>query len=536
MKNILKYIAGTLLASFIIAACNDDEGNYNYLTEDELNEQIIRIDTTGMENRYAFSSRYNLGDVIKLSPKVHYLYPEDLKYSWIVYDYPYSSVEVGNTTMYPQPDTISHELNIEWTVDLKPGWHTCQFIVQDTVRGLSASMNMGGYFTVNSAGSRSGVFLLSEYDGQTDIDFYSSNLCLIYEGDVAVPHYYSQELGHGMLPGKPIYMGYAGDSWSGGYYYVFTEDNAYRLNFDGLELMETFDEMFYQTPNYRPQMMRFVNNCEFLVNDGKLHVLYHDKANDRKFSAPISGDYQAGVYLNDETRTTWRPTAGAINADQIIFDEKNMKFRPYFQRDIQIGEFRPTVADAFADANKIPAKPIAMRGGAGGKTYAIIPVDGIPYFYMFNFYNVVDDGDLSADGANSIIDLSGCKDIMNLKYFTANNHGSAFYYATDKTLYSFSPTSGQTTANEIYTCADGEEITCLTVFYSEGGGGFPTAGYALWIGVWDESKKEGKLLEWEIDADNGVPSVFWGPMFGADRAETPYVTTGFGKIKSIVAI
>ena len=60
MKNILKYIAGTLLASFIIAACNDDEGNYNYLTEDELNELIIRIDTTGMENRYAFSSRYNM--------------------------------------------------------------------------------------------------------------------------------------------------------------------------------------------------------------------------------------------------------------------------------------------------------------------------------------------------------------------------------------------------------------------------------------------------------------------------------------------
>ena len=79
MKNILKYIAGTLLASFLIAACNDDEGNYNYLTEDELQEQIIRIDTTGMENRFAFSARYNPGDVIELSPKVHYPHPEDLK-------------------------------------------------------------------------------------------------------------------------------------------------------------------------------------------------------------------------------------------------------------------------------------------------------------------------------------------------------------------------------------------------------------------------------------------------------------------------
>ena len=535
MRNILKYIAGTLLASFLIAACNDDEGNYNYLTEDELQEQIIRIDTTGMENRFAFSSRYNPGDVIELFPKVHYPHPEDLKYSWIVYPYPYSSVEVGNTSMYPKPDTISHDLNIKWTVDLEPGMHKCHLIVQDTVRGLSASMDMGGYFTINSLGSRSGVFLLSEYDGQTDIEFYSSLLCLIYEDDTAVPHYYSQELGHGMLPGKPKFMGYAGDSWSGGYYYVFTEDNAYRLNFDGLELMETFDEMFYQAPEYNPQMMYEANNCEFLINNGKLHVLYTNKGNDRKFSAPISGDYEAGVYLNDETRTTWRPTEGAINADQIIFDTKHKKFRPYFPQDIQISEFGPTKGDAFADANNVPAVPIAMGGGQGGKTYAIVPVEGVPYLYMFNFYNVVDDGDLSADGANSIINLSGCKDIMNLKFFSGNNHGSAFYYATDKTLYSFSPTSGQTTANEIYTCAEGEEITSLSVFYGKGGGGFPTAGYALWIGVWDESKKEGKLLEWEIDADNGVPSVFWGPMFGAEH-DTPHVTTGFGKIKSIVAI
>ena len=59
MRNLVKYIAGTLLASFVVAACHEDEGNYTYLTEDELKSQIIRIDTTGMENRYAFSSKYN---------------------------------------------------------------------------------------------------------------------------------------------------------------------------------------------------------------------------------------------------------------------------------------------------------------------------------------------------------------------------------------------------------------------------------------------------------------------------------------------
>lgn len=530
MKNILKYITGLMLVSWFVAACNEDEGNYTYLTEDELKAQLIEIDTTGMgSERFVFSGSYNAGDVVKMSPKVKYLYPEDLKYSWIVYPYPYTAVEVGNTSVYPQPDTISHELNVEWTVDLEPGWHTCHLIVEDPVRGLSASMQMGSYFTINKPGSRSGVFVLSEYDGQTDIDFYTSALCLIYGGDSFIPHYYSEELGHGMIPGKPEFI-----TWGKDYYYVFTENNGYRLNFAGLELMETFDEMFYNAPAYRPQMMRYINSCEFLVNDGKLHVLYVNKGNDRKFSAPISGDYVAGTYLNDATRTTWRPVTGAISADQIIFDEKNMKYRPYFPQEAEVSEFRPTVPDAFADANLLPAKPLVTQGGEGGKTYAIVPVNGVPYLYMFNFYNVVDDGDLSASGANSVIDLSGCEELMNMKYFTSNYNGSAFFYATDKTLYSFSPSSGQTTSNVVYTCAEGEEITCLSIFYSHGSGGFPTPGVALWLGIWEENKKEGKLLEWEIDPNNGTPRSMWGPMFGAVH-DAPYVTTGFGKIKSIAA-
>ena len=539
MKNIFKYIAGTLLASFVIVSCHEDKGNYDYLSEDELKGLIIRIDTTGIEDRYAFSSKYNPGDIIKLSPKVHYAYPEDLKYSWIVYDYPYSSIPVGNTSIYPKPDTISHDLNLEWAVNLKAGWHKCHLIVQDTVRGLSASMDMGGYFTVNAPGARPGVMVLSEYNGQTDLDFYSSLLCLIYEDDVMVPHYYSQELGHGMLDGEPLFISFQGDSWAGGYYYVFTTKNAYRLNFDGLELMETFDQMFYQVPEkYDPQAYISLNNSEFLINDGKLHIINNNKENDRKFSAPISGDYQAGKYLSIATISDWRPTAGAISADQVVFDEKNLKFRPYFANDIKLSEFGPTVAGAFVDANKVPAKPLVMGGGVGGSTYAIVvnPEDGKPYLYMYNFYDVVDDGDLSADGANSVIDLSGCKDIMNMKYFQANYNGSAFFYATDKALYSFSPTSGQTTANELYTCASGEEITCLSIFFHHASGGFPTPGVALWLGIWEEGKQEGKLLEWEIDPDAGVPVEMWGPMFGAERDEVPFVTTGFGKIKSIASV
>lgn len=530
MKTIGKYFIGILMASIAFTACYDDEGNYNYLTQEQLESQLIKIDTTGMGGaRFTFSHTYNIGDVISMSPKVQYEHPENLKYSWIVYPYPYSAVEVGNASVYPVPDTISHNLEINWKVDMNAGRYTCHLLVEDQERGLSASMKMGTYFTVNKSNKLKGVYILSEYDGQTDIEYYSSKLCLIYKGDNSIPNYYSKELGHGMLPGKPKFI-----YWGKDYYYVFTEENGYRLNFAGLQLMEEFNDMFYDVPNFNPQMMRYINNCEFLINDGKLHVLYVSKGNDRKFSAPISGDYTASAFLSNDTRASWWPTPGAIGADQIIFDEKNLKFRPYFPQDVEVGEFRPTIAEAYVDANHIPAKPIVIQGGNGGQTYAIVPVNGVPYLYRMQFYDVVDDGDLSADGANSIIDLSGCEDIMNLKFFCSNHNGTAFFYATDKKVYSFSPSSGQTTSNLIHTCNAGEEITCLSIFYHHGGGGFPTPGCALWLGVWEEGKKEGKLMEWEIDRNSGLFTSVWGPSYASEH-ENPYVTTGFGKIISIAA-
>ncbi|GAE83025.1 PKD-like family lipoprotein [Bacteroides reticulotermitis] len=528
MKKILIHIWVAILLIAGVSACNDDNGNYDYQTEEQVG--IIEIDTTGIPNRTAFNQSYYPGDVINITPKIKYAHPENLKYSWIAYPYPYEAVQVGNATMYPKADTLSHELSLAWEVNLKPGNWTTHLIVEDTVRGLSASMKMQEqYFKILKPGNRNGVYVLSEYNGQTDIDFYTSSLCLIYGKDTVIPHYYSEVCKQGLLPGKPKFI-----SWGQDYYYAFTENNGYRLNVSGLELMEDFEGMFYDAPTYNPQVMKYINNCEFLVNDGKLHVLYTNKTNDRKFSAPIGGNYKAATYLSDETRVSWGAISGAINSDQVIFDEKSVGFRPYFAQGTEISEFKTTASDAIINAKKLPAVPLAMQGAEGGKTYAVVVVNNIPYLYIMKFSNVIDDGDLSGNGGNSIINLSGCKDIMNMKYFVSNHNGSAFFYATDKAVYSFSPSSGQTTNSLLYECTGSETVTCTDIFYRHGGGGFPTAGVILWIGVWDEAGKEGKLVEFEIDPNNGTPRWMWGSSFSPDH-QNPHITTGFGKIKSIAA-
>lgn len=529
MKSLLRYLLASLIATTAFTACVDDQGNYSYLSEDEVS--IIEIDTTGMGSlRHVFAKSCQPGDIIRMSPKVKYAYPENLKYSWIIYTHPYAAVEQGNTSVYPRPDTICHTLDIEWKVNVKPGRYASHLIVEDTVRGLKANMKMQEqYFTVASQSARSGVYILCDYDGQTDIDYYSSALCLIYGGDEVIHHFYSQELGKGMLPSKPRFI-----SWGDDYYYVFTEEEGYRLNFDGLELMETFDDMFYNAPAYNPQCMAYINQCEALINNGKLHVLYTNRENDRKFSAPIGGDYQAGNYLSQATKTSWYPTTGAMNEDQVIYDEQSQGFRPYFPQEIEIGSFGPTSPDAYINVKKLPSNPLFMAGADGGKTYAILENEGRHELYIMNFFNTVDDGDLSGNGYESIIDLSQCEDIDQMKYLATNYNGTAFFYATEKAVYSFSPSSGRNTSNLIYRCQEGESISCLSIFFGHDTGGFPTPGVALWVGIWSESLRQGTLLEYEIDPYEGLPRDMWGPMFGTGH-DNPYITTGYGKIISIAS-
>lgn len=522
MKNIYIFLAAFILTVFY--SCYKDEGNYDYLAEEQVG--IIEIDTVGNTDRFAFAMTYNPGDTIRMAPRVKYAHPENLKYAWITYPYPYEAVQVGNAMVYPKADTIARTLEVEWEVTHEPGWYNSGLLVTDTVRGLSAQM-LFSYFRVNKPGARSGVYILSEYNGQSDIDFYTSQLCLIYGGDTMIPNYYSETSRGGKLPGKPLFISY-GQS----YYYVFTEEGGYRLNEAGLELMADWDQMFYNVPSYKPQALNYINNCEFLINNGKLHVLYTNKTNDRKFSAPIGGNYSAESFLTDRTRTSYGAVSGAINSDQVIFDEKSLGFRPYFSMATEVGEFMNTIPEAYINAKRLPSNPLAIKGGEGGKTYAILENEGKPYLYILNFYNVIDDGDLSGNGINSVIDLSGCKDIRNLKFFDANLNGSAFFYATDKGVYSFTPSSGQTNAATIYECAADEEVTCISVFAGHAGGGFPTAGAILWIGVWNESSKTGKLVEFEIDAYSGLARRQWGAMF-APTHSNPHITTGFGKIKSI---
>lgn len=526
------------LVLLCVSSCYSDEGNYSYLSDEEAG--VIEFDTVGIANRLALLYSLNPGDTIVFEPNVKYAHPERLRYRWFVLTLTngsYQAIQNGNVMEYPPADTIAYTKKLDWIVDLEPGYYRFYLMAEDSVTGMKGYYQAEEqYTTVNQSGKQTGLYLLTERDGQTDIEIYTHDLMLIYGSEACYYKYYSQLTGK-YLEGKPRWIrGTHTGSTSKNGYLVATDKNLYRLNSVGLTTMNDWSTMFYDTPEtFDPQCAFFTNNCDFLINDGKLHVIYANKANDRKFSAPIAGDYEAYPYLMFNTMASWRPVTGAINAYQVVYDEKNHKFRPYYNAASSLTSFKSTSSDAYVDANKVPSSVKTIFNGGGNYTCVVAnDENGVPCLYRYNFYNVVDNGDLSASGSRSKISLAQCTDIQNAKLFASNTEGYAFYYATDNAVYSFSASSGQETSNTLYTCEPGETVTAIYMGGSKGGG-WPTSACIFWVGVWNENTKDGKLIQYEVDNNYGVEANNYSSMF-AGTSSTKTVSTGWGKIVGMCCI
>lgn len=145
IKYFLTAIAFGILAS--MASCVSDDGNYDYLSDEQAGE--IKFDTVGMDpamrqSLFVLSS----GQHIEYTPKVKYVHTENLDYAWLLFKTNYNAYEaeqIGNALVYPKPDTISHELNLSWDVNLKPGTYKIYLKAKDRVTGM-----VGYFYPCNS--------------------------------------------------------------------------------------------------------------------------------------------------------------------------------------------------------------------------------------------------------------------------------------------------------------------------------------------------------------------------------------------------
>ncbi|MDR2413569.1 MAG: hypothetical protein LBD64_01100 [Odoribacteraceae bacterium] len=515
MKQHIIQFTRFILLLLVVNGCNEDLGNYDY-DYDKAPELII--DTIG--HRADLLVAWNIGDTIRISLNVTYPGREQyLVYRWFLIDYPYSTVTEGNAQVWPAPDTISRERDLFYVVDLKPGrWVTVCFMAKDTVNNVTGFYTYS-YKNIPELGARNGLYCLQEKDGRVDIDVIGSSRALVFSNYHEVD-YYSSLHPNEPLTGAPRVFNY---SSAGGYFYIFTDDVGLRVNPSSMTIMERWEEMFYRVPDaYAPSAVVGLNNCDFLVNDGKLHVHYIQTGSARKFSIPVPGNYSLSPYLATQTIASWGAVAGAINAYQVVHDKNASAFRPFFNKGTSLGQFAESDPDAVFDVNNIEGEIVYINTVNSGETMIITRRDDGYHMNVACFYNVIDNGIL----ARSTRPLTGCTGIENASCFASGLAGPALFYGTGNSVYSYSYTTGQTVSRLLWQGDAGDEVTALSLLNT---GGFPTSGRILWIAVWNEAAKAGRLVEFEINPVSGEAEALYAPMFSG-IPDNPVYHEGLGKI------
>jgi hypothetical protein len=511
MKRIFWILPLLALAS----ACNEDMGNYNY---DYTNAPELTIDTVGMD-RTGLWAAWNIGDTVRVAPNVTYEGKENnLVYRWFIISNPYLPVTEGNAQVWPPADTIARSRALEYIVDIPAGKRfSLYFMARDTVTGGAAFMEMIHSTQIPEAGTVSGVYCLQEKEGRLDIDVIGSSRALIMSDHHEVDYYSS------LHPGDPLTGTPRVFDYSGSYFYIFTDDMGLRVSPTGMTVMERWEEMFYSAPAYNPQAVVRLNNCDFLINDGKLHVHYVQSSGERKFSVAIPGDYNLAPFLARQTIASWGAVAGAISAYQIVHDKTTGALRPFFNRGVSLGHFSETASDALFDVNHVEGEIIYANTVNAGETMIISRhADGY-HMHVACFYNVLDNGNL----ARYTRPLAGCVGIENATCFASGLVGPALFYGSGSNVYSYSYTTGQAGSHLLYEGDPGDEITALHLIT---GGGFPTQGRILWIAVWNEARREGRLVEFEVNEVSGVAEAFYAPMFSG-IPDNPVYHEGMGKVR-----
>ena len=197
----MKYYLGAVCVSFAFSvaftSCAKDDGNYDYLPDEQVSKIKLEVDSTLTPNMYQYSTLMP-GTEVDIHMKADYAYADRLQYRWFylkTYYNQYRAEQVGNDMVYPPADTISYDKDLKWTCDLKPGTYKFYCMAIDPANGMKAYWNLSSYTQVKSAGNQGGLYLLTERDGETDIEVFTSDLMLIYGGLETFQKYYSSNHG-----------------------------------------------------------------------------------------------------------------------------------------------------------------------------------------------------------------------------------------------------------------------------------------------------------------------------------------------------
>lgn len=273
-----------------VSSCSQDEGNYNYISEDEL--MAVQIG-----HLKELSVKAN--SLLAVTPQLNN--DDESRYSYLWYT-------IADSHPYKK-DTLSIERNLSVNCNLEVGDYKLYFQVKDEAREIYKSVTTS--LKVTASDINKGWYVMKYMNGNTDLDYFALN------GEDR-SNLLTGVLGSTALIGKPVGMVYLSKSYnhekknpdgtttmlySQSVYQIVTNKDMITLNANDMSLLKTLDEEFYEKPSEINFQYVAVDNFNqnSLINGKNVHFLGSGVG---KWSYQNVGDFDFFPYI----LTSWFDT------------------------------------------------------------------------------------------------------------------------------------------------------------------------------------------------------------------------------------
>ena len=424
-----KIYAMLVLTLFVFASCFNDDSNYDYA--DPLDIQV-----EGIQNQYTVST----GDIIQLRPVVTPA-NRDYEYFW--------TITPASAQTAAAVDTVSREMNWDYTVDRSIGSYKLRFCAKDKQTGIFAYKEYNLNVTTDMA---TGWWILKGDADGTDIDFISSNKekrDLIYS------------VNGRKMQGDPLNLHFTL------YYWVFDESSLRDVQTNAVfaasssdivaleyftgKIVADYESLFVDLPANRNVQALFSGPSDVHVCvDNTVYTMYNSRYNIYKqFIIKSLGDYQLSPYRHCSHATL-----------PLLFDEKTSSFCTVSRNSPNLDFF----TDGSPSSKNLDMDMIYMGGKSttassqGDVALAVMKKKNTNDYQLFTLNGFA--SSVSSNPVQQTTTLNSNLEMLKADVRALNQNNNIIYYFKNSKLYACN-LDNQTESEQDIMLSAGEEVTYM---------------------------------------------------------------------------
>lgn len=495
-KKLYIIIALSIIESVLLSACYEDKGNYDYT---ELDKVVIDTVGVGLQSTYVLE-RY---DSLELNPNIYYngkLIQNDeeepsLRYVWTIY-----TLETNANADY-KVDTLSYSRHLKESIKRSAGSYYILLTITNsndhTQQYFKVSCNVEESITA-------GWMLLYEpanNPGTSDVGLIVNPWVkkhIIKNREFF--DLYKASNGRSLM-GDPLRVLHTCVTLANDEVILVTDKEMVGVNQGTFAKTLEFGNFFYEKPSvYAPTYYGAGGvsmRSEMIINDNKLYnTSFSALSRTNFFGVPYGGVYGE--------LASWGSDIHGTTFDAIVYDQTNKCFKCANKGSFKLTSFAAQNPESPFDVNNVGAKLLMGDWGRSYYDYILMQKNNGYYLAVTNFANS------NASTANIGLgwyDLSKSPEIANVTSMAAAYQGEYVLYGAGSNVYNLKYKSS-TQAELLWSAPSNETVTCVRLqkyyFVSLFTAMMPNPNQILHVSTWNETKKEGKLYQFQINQANGA--------------------------------